>query len=534
MSDAPARTARYPGPDLGPENDFTPVPTDLLEGGIANAIERQVAAGPERLALKDGERTWTYGAMNRAVNRLARAVRAAAPDPAHPVVLMLPHGAEAVLGVLAAFKAGKPYVAIDASFPPERAGRLIDDSQADLLLTTEEAAVVRPGLTVLDVEAAGQGLPDDDLRLPSDLDAPAGIFYTSGSTGRPKGVVQTQRAVLHSKISIANVYHLCDSDRVAQTVSFGMSASVNYTLCPLLAGASVHCFDVRRRGLGALARWVRRERITFLYSVPTVFRKLMASAGDEGFPSVRVLGLGGETILRHDVELFRRHFPAHCWLRLALGMSEVPGGVARMFINPATPLPDGPVPAGYPPKDVELLLLDEERRPVPEGEAGEVAVRGRYLARGYWRRPELTAQKFLPDPDGGDRRIYLSGDLAWRTPEGCYVHAGRKDSMVKVRGQRVETAEVEAALLALGGLAGVAVVTRPDADGANRLVACVVPDGTGPVPTVGELWDAARRVLPPALVPSEFVIMDALPLTDVGKVDRAALVRVGQEEGERP
>ncbi len=114
------------------------------------------------------------------------------------------------------------------------------------------------------------------------------------------------------------------------------------------------------------------------------------------------------------------------------------------------------------------------------------------------------------------------------------MHAGRKDSMVKVRGQRVETAEVEAALLALGGFSGVAVITQPDADGANRLVACVVPDGTGPTPTVGDLWDAARRVLPPALVPSEFAIMDALPMTDVGKVDRAALARAGHEEGGEP
>ncbi len=256
MSETPTRAAgrdvAYPGPDLRPDNDFVPVPEDLADGDIPRAIERQVAAGPERLALKDGERTWTYDAMDRAANRLARAVCAAAPDRARPLAILLPHGADAVLAVLAALKAGKPYVAIDASYPAERVGYILDDSQADLLLTTGDAAGPPPGIGVLDVAGAGEGLPDGDLRLPVDPDAPVGIFYTSGSTGQPKGVAHSGRAVLHGKIGQTNAYRVRADDRVALTISLGLSASLNYFLCPLLVGASVHCFDVRRRGS---ARW---------------------------------------------------------------------------------------------------------------------------------------------------------------------------------------------------------------------------------------------------------------------------------------
>jgi amino acid adenylation domain-containing protein len=525
MADASPKLAagRYPGPQFGPDNGFVPVPADLAEGGIPSAFERRAAAGPGLPALLDGERAWSYDSLNHRANRLARAIRAAAPDPARPLAILLPHGAQAVIGVLAALKAGKFYVAIEPSYPAERVDYLLEDSQADALLADAGAVAPRPGLPVLDAATAGEGLCEEDLRLPVAPDAPAGLYYTSGSTGRPKGVVHSHRAVLHGKIALTNAYHLRPEDRVALTVSLSLSASLNYILCPLLAGASVHCFDVRRRGLGAMARWLRADGITFFYSVPTIFRKLMAAAGEEGFPGVRLLGLGGEAVLQHDIELFRNGFRRGSYLRLALGMSEVSGGVTRMFISTETRLPEGPVPVGYAAPGVELLLLDEEGRPAPDGQAGHLAVRSRYLALGYWRRPELTAQKFLPDPDGGERRVFLTGDLALRTPEGCYFHVGRRDSMVKVRGQRVETAEVEAALLALGGFAGVAVAARPDRQAENVLVAYVVPDGSRPARSAGELWDSLRAKLPPALLPGEFVTMDALPMTAVGKVDRAAL-----------
>ncbi len=354
---------QMPGPELGPDKDFEPVPLELVESGIPHAIERQVAAGPDRLAIVDGERTWKYDAMNRAANRLARAIREAGPDRSRPVGVLLPHGADAILAILAALKAGKAYVAIDSAYPRERVEFLLEDSQADLLIAAEASPPVLrggppPGVTVLDVESAGDGFADGDLRLPLEPDAMAGLFYTSGSTGRPKGAIFPHRSMMHNKAVLANACHLCPADRVAQTVPFGLSASLNYFIMPFLVGASSHCFDVRKRGIGPLARWLRDEEITFFYAVPTVLRKLAAADRGEGFPSVRLLATGGETVLRHDVDLFREHFSDRCWLRLTLGMTEACGAVARMFINRTTPLPGDIVPAGYPVEDTEVLLLD--------------------------------------------------------------------------------------------------------------------------------------------------------------------------------
>lgn len=538
MSDTSERAARgateqagaYPSPDLGPDNDFVRFPAEDVERGIPSCFEKQVAEGPDRLAVKDGQRSLTYAELNRSANRLARAILARGSDRSRPVAVLLPHGADAVIAILAALKAGRIYVAIDPSYPRERVEYLLEDSQAELLVSNDAllpalGELAPSGFPLVNADHVDPGLADANLSLPLGPDAIAGIFYTSGSTGRPKGVIYPHRATLHGKMTLINAYHLCATDRVAQTVSFSMSASLNYFLSPLLVGAATLPFDVRNRGLGALARWLRQEEITFFYAVPTIFRKLMAAAGEsEGFPSVRLLALGGETILHYDVDLFRKHFTDRCWLRLGMGMTEAGGGTAtRLFIGRHTPLPGDVVPAGYPTDGTGVLLLDENGREVGEGQVGEIALKGRYLSPGYWRRPELTAEKFRPDPDGTDARIYLSGDLGRRTPEGCILHMGRRDFRVKISGQRVETAEVEAVLLELGAFSSAVVIARPDEQGNNRLIAYLVPDGAGAVPSARELWERLGQKLPTYMIPSAFVMMEALPMTASGKVDRSAL-----------
>jgi amino acid adenylation domain-containing protein len=538
MSDTSDRSARspigqagaYPSPGLGPDNDFVPFPPEDVERGIPSRFERQVAEGPDRLAVKDGRTSLTYDELNRSANRLARAILARGADRSRPVAVLLPHGTQAIVAILAALKAGRIYVAIDPSHPRERVEYLLEDSQADLLVSNDALLpaldeLAPRGFPLMNADHVDPGLADANLSLPLAPDAIAGIFYTSGSTGRPKGVIFSHRATLHGKRTLINAYHLCPTDRVAQTLSFSMSASLNYFLSPLLVGAATLPFDVRNRGLGALARWLRQEKITFFYAVPTIFRKLMAAAGEgEGFPSVRLLALGGETILRHDVDLFRKHFADGCWLRIGLGMTEAGGATAtRLFIGTQTPLPGDGVPAGYPTEGTDVLLLDENGREVAEGQVGEIALKGRYLASGYWRRPELTAEKFLPDPDGTDARIFLTGDLGRRTAEGCILHMGRRDFRVKISGQRVETAEVEAVLLELGAFSSAAVTARPDELGNNRLIAYLVPKDAGAAPTAGELWQRLGQKLPTYMIPSAFVMMEELPMTAGGKVDRSAL-----------
>ena len=257
-------------------------------------------------------------------------------------------------------------------------------------------------------------------------------------------------------------------------------------------------------------------------STPTLYRELLAEGADRGtFPAVRIVWLSGETMLRNDVALFRRHFAPGCVLVNALGTVET-GDFRHFVLRSDGEFASPTVPAGYPVADKQVLLLDEMGREAQPGQVGEIAVRSAYLAQGYWRRPELTAERFLADPAGGEQRTYLTGDLGRLREDGCLEHLGRADRQVKVRGFRIEPAEIEAALRNLDAIADAAVVARPDAGGNARLIAYVMPAGLASVDAIA-LRRGLREVLPESMIPAAFVALDKLPLTPTGKVDRDAL-----------
>ncbi|RPI08710.1 MAG: acyl-CoA synthetase, partial [Zetaproteobacteria bacterium] len=290
----------------------------------------------------------------------------------------------------------------------------------------------------------------------------------------------------------------------------------------LLNGAALYPLEIKGEGLSALADWLARNEITIYRSFPTTFRQFTDTlAGDEAFPHVRVVHLGGETVTRRDVERCRKHFSPHCILVNHLGSNEA-GGMATYYIDHDTEIEEPTVPVGYPVPDNQVLLLDQHDSAGGPGDAGEIAVRSRYLALGYWGRPDLTRERFLEDPTGGDQRTFLTGDLGRRLPGGCLLHLGRKDFQVKVRGYRVELAEIEAALQAIDGINEAAVVAREEGEAGVRLVAYVAP-AKPPGLTATTLRGALAATLPDHMIPSAFVFLGALPLTPNGKVDRRGL-----------
>jgi acyl carrier protein len=233
------------------------------------------------------------------------------------------------------------------------------------------------------------------------------------------------------------------------------------------------------------------------------------------------VALGSEPTRASDVALFRRAFAPPCRLITRFGSSEA-GNVALCVAEHEGAAVEDPLPAGWPVADREVVLLDESGAPVGHGKAGEIAIRSRYIAAGYWRRPDLTAAAFTDDPAGDGLRMFRTGDLGRWREDGCLVHLGRKDDLVKIRGHRVELGEVERVLLAAPGVADGAVVARPDRSGATRLVGYVVASGAVTIP-VGVLSASLRVALPDFMVPSAFVFLDALPRTPTGKVDRRLL-----------
>ena len=514
--------------------------SDLQRGDPASSsvparFEEAVDRYPDRTAIRSASQELTYRVLNRAANGIAHAILRQCGEGESPVALLLNSGAPMVCAILAVLKAGKIYVPLDATHPRARIAAILRQTQGCLLVTDaanlplaesllENAGAAADGATgrPMNLSALPDDLPIENPGLTLAARRASAIYFTSGSTGVPKGVVRDHRIQLHQVAYYTRSYGIGPADRLALVVSPSVGMSDQIIFAALLNGASLHLFDARRDNGGGLAAWLRRASVTLYASTPTLYRELLAARADSGtFPAVRIVWLSGETVLKNDVALFRRHFAPGCILVNALGTVEA-GDFRHFVLRSDDEFANPTVPAGYPVADKQVLLLDETGREVQPGQIGEIAVRSSYLALGYWRQPAMSAERFLADPAGGEQRTYLTGDLGRLREDGCLEHQGRADRQVKIRGFRIEPAEIEAALRNLAAIADAAVVARPDAKGDARLVAYVTPAGRARIDTIA-LRRELREILPEPMIPATFVALAKLPLTPTGKVDRDAL-----------
>ncbi|HEY2986331.1 MAG TPA: non-ribosomal peptide synthetase [Candidatus Binatia bacterium] len=515
---------------MRPTASFVAFADSAIDQSISARFEQQAARYPQRLAVATPERNLTYQELNQLANRVARAIVAHLGEEEEPVALLLEQGVVLIAAILGVLKAGKFYVALDPAFPHARAAEMLEDSQAKLLLTNtkhlSQSRQLAKAQQVLNCDDVDAGVATGNLDLSISPETRALMLYTSGSTGRPKGVLHDQRSILVEIRNYTNDLRICPEDRLAMWHSCSLATSIRNIYSALLNGAALFPYDLNAEGFAPLAEWLRDRRITVLHTLPTTFRHFLGTlAADSAFPAVRVLLLGGEAIYGEDVRRYQRHFPADCVLMHSMGPTET-FIIRRHFIDHDWRGGDGKIPVGYAVPDKEVLLLDETGREVGPGQVGEIAVRSKYLALGYWRRPELTEAAFIPDPRGGQERIYLTGDLGTMRPDGCLIHMGRKDFQVKIRGYRVEPGEIEAALLALDSIIGAVVHLQADDTGEQLLIACIVP-AAGGTPTVSELRRKLAETLPDYMIPSGFVFLENLPLLPNGKVDRRALPAPG-------
>jgi amino acid adenylation domain-containing protein len=512
---------------IRPRDSFVAFPREAIEQSIPSRFEQQVRRDPARLAVCSQTEVLSYAELDAAANGVAHAVLAERGVGEEPIALLFEQGASAIAAMLGLWKAGRGCVPLDPGWPPARSATILAEAQAPCLLASRAhlalaCEVVPDGCLVRGLDPMDSHRPAASPTAPVTPDTLAYLFYTSGTTGPPKGVMQTHRTMLQWVRSYTNAVGISADDRHTLLRSHSFGGAAFDILGSLLNGAAVYSLDVRAEGVGRIAEWLIRHEITLYRSPATLFRHFAGTlTGEEAFPYLRCLFMGGEPVDRRDVELYRKHFLPPCVLVNGLGITEA-GAVVRLVVDHETPITGDLVPVGYPHEDVTVLLLDEAGREVGVDEVGEIAVRGPYLSPGYWRRPELTAAAFHPDPAGGSAAIYRTGDMGRFTPDGCLLHLGRKDFQVRIRGQRVEVTEIEMALLDLDGIREAAVVAREDQPGEARLVAYLVPE-RAPAPTVTALRRALAERLPSAMVPSQFVLLDALPLTATNKLDRKAL-----------
>lgn len=512
-----------------PSGNFVEFRREDVETSIPERFEKIVRMCPDRLAVKMADRALTYQELNKTADRIAHAiVLQVGSSSQRTIALLFDPGIEAVAAMLGALKAGKCYVPLDPSFPVSRIRSMLEDSQADLMVTdSENSAIAREaisgGVRVLDVDDCPPGPFEENSNGFSSPDTPSFIIYTSGSTGRPKGVLHTHRTALHAAIMLTNLVHVCAEDRMALLLSHSFSASIRHLFGALLNGAMLLPFDTKREGIARLVDWLDQERVTLCGFTGSMFRLFLSQLVDTHrvYPSLRLCFVGSESVSKNDVDLYKKCLPDHTVLATNMGINEA-GSIGTLFIDKSTEICGSLVPAGYTDGDKEIFLLDETGVKVGFDTAGEIAVRSDYLSPGYWRQPELTATKFITDSSNSTQRIYLTGDLGCLSPDGCLHYLGRKDFNVKIRGYNVETPKVEMALLEYPGVKQAAVTTWQNLDGDINLVAYIVPT-SAPGPSNDQLRLFLKDKLPDYMIPSVYVELAALPITPTGKIDRKAL-----------
>ncbi|MFH9405270.1 amino acid adenylation domain-containing protein [Streptomyces sp. NPDC017638] len=517
---------------------------------LTGLFERQAARTPDATAVVAGAERLSYAELDRRADRLARRLSRAGAGPDRLVALALPRGADLIAAILAVLKSGAAYLPVDPTAPAERVRHIMTDAAPACVLTTTRTAARLfpdgPATPVLLLDAAPPhtadaltgpaATPSPDGRAPTGAgrgipphpDHLAYVIYTSGSTGRPKGVGVAHRQVVRLLTATAEDFGFGPGDVWSLFHSPAFDFSVWEIWGALAHGGTLAVVpaDVTRSPREFLD-FLLAHRVTVLNQTPSAFRELtaevMARPGPSGL-ALRTVVFGGEALAVDDLAPWFDRFGDRCPdLVNMYGITETTVHVTHRRIRPADL--DGPVrsPIGHALADLRLHLLDAHGRPVPRGAAGELHVGGPGVARGYLRRPALTAERFVPDPFGPPgARLYRSGDLCrWRA-DGELEYLGRADQQVKIRGFRIEPGEIEAALAEHPRVARAAVLARTDPAGDTCLVGYVVPTADGP-PDAAALRAHLAALVPPYMVPGAYVVVPALPLTGNGKLDRAAL-----------
>ncbi|MBU7314572.1 non-ribosomal peptide synthetase [Paenibacillus oleatilyticus] len=514
-------------------------------------FEEQAARTPDQTALVVGEAEWTYAALNAQANRLARALRAKGVRRETIVGIMARRSADTIIGALAVMKAGGAYLPIDPAYPAGRIAYLLRDSQAALLLTQRELqGQIAELLTGSRAEESSEGagfsgevlyFEDDGLEAESSapvelLSGPedlAYVIYTSGTTGQPKGVMIEHRSFVNVAMAYRTVYRLDQFPvRLLQMASFSFDVfSGDMARTFANGGQCVLCPEEVRADIPGLARLLQERGITIFESTPALITPLFDYVQEQGIPlpELKVVIVSSDSCSVEEYAKLQTRFGADIRILNVYGVTEASIDTSY-YEEPLDKLPGaGYVPIGKPMPNMRMYVVNDRMQLQPVGVPGELVIGGAGVARGYYRKPELSAEKFVANPFVPGERLYRTGDLVRWMPDGNLEYLGRIDNQVQLRGYRVELGEVESRLLQIASVREAAAIIRDDGQGERYLCAYVVADED--LATAGMREDLAKT-LPHFMIPSYFVRLERMPLTPNGKVDRKALPAPDREEGD--
>jgi amino acid adenylation domain-containing protein len=499
-------------------NTWNDTAAEFPDTTLSALVAEQVARTPDAPAVTFRGETLSYRELDVRANRLGHRLRALGVAPGTLVGVCAERSFELVVALLGVLKAGGAYVPLDPEYPADRLAFMLADAAAPVVLTQARLRDALPGaatVLVLDDPAETAGQPGDEPTAAASPDDPAYVIYTSGSTGRPKGVPNAHRGIVNRLHWMQHAYRLTGTDAVLQKTPASFDVSVWEFFWPLIAGARLVLAEPGGHKDPAYLRdLLVSERITTAHFVPSMLTLFLAEPGE--CAALRRVVCSGEELPLAVAREFTTRFP-HCRLHNLYGPTEAAIDVTAWDCTPEALSEVDSVPIGAPIHNLRVHVLDAGGNPCPVGVPGELHIAGVGLAPGYHNRPELTAERFVPDPFHGGR-MYRTGDLARRRPDGTLDFLGRLDHQVKLRGLRIELGEIETALREQAGVRDAAVLVREDTPGDKRLVGYVVGDAEP-----GALRTALKQRLPDYMVPPSFVALDELPLTPNGKLDRKAL-----------
>lgn len=493
-------------------------------------FEAQVARTPTAVAVICDDQRLTYQELDWRANQLAHLLLGEGVGPETIVGVCLERSLDMVVALLGVLKAGAAYLPLEPSYPSDRLAFMLRDAGAAALITWQRLGLELPSSSArtIRLDADRYLIDAQDVRSPGNATRPnnlAYVIYTSGSTGKPKAAMNQHDGMLNRLLWMQNEYELSAADCVLQKTPFSFDVSVWEFFWPLMTGARL---VLARAGAHAdpeyLAELIAKEGVTTVHFVPSMLQTFLEAPGTAALPSLKRVVCSGEVLPVSLQEHFINRMDAN--LHNLYGPTECAIDVSHWHCRPG--MSRSTVPIGRPVANVQLYVLDDCLQPVPVGVVGELHVGGVQVGRGYLNRPDLTAERFIPDPFGGQSgaRLYKTGDRARWRPDGTIDFLGRLDQQIKIRGFRIELGEVESVLASHPEVRETLVVTRSDpGDGDQRLIAYIVAQEPTQAPalSVGKLRAWLKTKLPEYMIPSAFVLLERLPLTANGKVDRRAL-----------
>ncbi|BAY66403.1 amino acid adenylation [Calothrix brevissima NIES-22] len=490
---------------------------------IHQLFEAQVELTPNAVAVVFADQQLTYNQLNIKANQLAHQLQQLGVKPDVLVGICMERSVEMVIGLLAILKAGGAYVPVDPAYPQERIAFMLAETSVSVLLTQSQLREILPPhpATVICVDNDWDAIsthPQSNLTSGVTINHLAYVIYTSGSTGKPKGVMNTHQGLCNRLLWMQSTYQLTTTDRVLQKTPFSFDVSVWEFFWTLITGA---CLVVAKpkghQDSAYLVKLIAQEKITTIHFVPSMLQFFIAEPALELCQSLKRVFCSGEAL---PFELQQRFFERlNVELHNLYGPTEAAIDVTFWQCQRQSNLTI--VPIGRPIQNTQIYILDSYQQPVPIGVPGELHIGGDGLARGYLNSPELTAQKFIPNPFDNSK-LYKTGDLARYLRDGNIEYLGRIDHQVKIRGFRIELGEIEAVLSQHPAVRETVVLARTDSPGNQQLVAYIVTVSE-PTPTVSELRRFLQEKLPDYMLPGAFVFLNTLPLTVNGKINRQVL-----------